>query len=357
VKFDSLGNSTANNTRIRTSSSLTRWSIVPNSKISFYPELQWSSSERSNDGGEFLPEKKELAPRAIFYTNRLIPGITTYYDGEINYSQSGFNADNKRRDVELNQQSTAQIDLAPGAYVSLLNPVSLRFNLVRNADDSLHQIGEEYSLFDLGFDWRDYPANVHSYRYDSDAVQITWVPHYSWLLYQSVSETRSSSTATQQFYSSRIEWKPTSRDQIFLKYSLQRTLISQGEYIHKPGIEWYRRWSGRTFTRAQIYTSFTDASSSDRRELIPGIYLDQKLILPGIPGTGTWRLDLSSTYSKQAIPIPEDKIIIGGYSRIDWSFWQKFLFRFRIDRDNEYSFIDGTSYWSWGMEFRGSVRF
>ncbi len=358
VRLDSSDNTAGEEVNLRTNSLLTRLSIVPGTKLSLFPELRWSSSERAVGDGEYQPDSKELAPRMIFYTRDLIEGITSYFDGEACYSQAAFDTENNSRDVELFRQGTAQIDLSPGVYLALLNPVSLRINMVRNAEDSLLQIGDDYSLFDLGFSWKDYPSNMNSYRYDSDAIQITWAPHYAWLFYQSISEVRTTSMPTEQVYSTRVEWKPGSMDQVFWKYTLNKTLESTGnEYQHRPGIEWYRRWSSRTFTSAQFNAALSDMSSSDRVELTPGVYLDQRFQLPGISGSGTLRIDFSTTYYEQTIPYNDKRLMAGGYSRVDFNFWQKLLLRFRTDRDYVYSYTDSAGEWVWSAELRVSARF
>ena len=256
VRFDSLGSSSSEEISLRTKSVLTRWSIVPGARLNFFPEVRWSASEKATGDTTYQPDREELAPRATLYTRNLIPGLTTYFHGEAAYRQSDYDASTKARNLGFEREGIAQVDLTPGVYLALLNPVSLRLNVARNAEDSLLNISEESGFFDLGSSWSDYPTNVMNYRYDSDAVQLTWAPHSHWLYYQSLSEVRSTASATEQYFTTRVEWKPRSSDQIFWKYSLKRIFATSGNEVeHRPGVEWYRRWSSRTYTRGQVYVS------------------------------------------------------------------------------------------------------
>jgi hypothetical protein len=344
--------------RLRTQSVLARWNIVPGPKVSLYPEVRWSQSERAEGGKAFQPENEEFAPRGTIYTRNLIPGMTTHFNGEAAYQQSGFDDGTKQRNVELQRQGIAQIDISPGVYWARFNPVSVRFNFARNAEDSLINIGDETSLFDLGFSWKDYPGNVHSYRFDSDAVQLTWAPSMSWLFYQSISEVRVTSLPAEQFYSTRLEWKPSSSDQIYWRYTLNRILEDSGdEYEHRPGVEWYRRWSKRTYTRAQVYATWADAPNTEKIAISPGTYLDQKIALPLRLGDAILRMDLTATYSDQSLPVDEQKFMLSGYTRIDWTMLRSLFLRLRVDGDYEYSYNTGGDNLSWTFEMRLSARF
>jgi hypothetical protein len=358
VRLDSTAHPDAAGTKLRTQSVLTRWNVIPGAKISLYPELRWSKSERATGGGVFQPESEEFAPRGMIYTRNLIPGMITHFDGEASYQQSGFDPVNNKRNVELQRQGIARIDISPGVYWAAFNPVSVRFNFARNAEDSLIDIGDEISLFDLGFDWKDYPGNVESYRFDSDAVQVTWAPGMAWLLYQSISEVRVTSAPVEQFFATRLEWKPTGADQVYWRYTLNRVLADEGdEYEHRPGVEWYRRWSRRTYTRTQLYVTVVDESDQKKIDLSPGGYLDQKITLPLHLGEAVLRTDLTATYSDQSLPENDRKFILSGYARIDWSVQKLLFLRLRVDGDYDYSYESGEEDLTWTFEGRVSARF
>ncbi|MFH1861612.1 MAG: hypothetical protein ABH878_02265, partial [bacterium] len=237
VSLDTLPFADSTRMDLQTQSLLARWALVPGAKTSFYPEVRWSSQRRGAAGDPLKKDREELAPRFSLYTRNLIPGLATYVNGEANYSQAGFDAA-QQRNVKLERQGIARLDLTPGTYLKLLSPFSLRLDFARNAQDSLIGIDEEYSLFDLGFRWSDFPANVASQRLDSDGAQITWAAHRHWLLYQSLTSVRSSAAPEQQFFSTRIEWKPRFSDQVLFRYTLNRTLAVLGDELrHRPGLE------------------------------------------------------------------------------------------------------------------------
>jgi hypothetical protein len=358
VRFDSLGGSPSEEISLRTKSVLTRWSIVPGAKLNFFPEVRWSASEKATGDAAYQPDREEMAPRATLYTRNLIPGLTTYIHGEAAYRQGDYDASAEERNLGFEREGIAQIDLTPGVYLSLLNPVSLRLNVARNAEDSLLSINEDIGFFDLGSSWSDYPSNVMSYRYDSDAMQVTWAPHSHWLYYQSISEVRSTVSPTEQYFTTRVEWKPRSSDQIFWKYSLKRIFTSEGDEIeHRPGVEWYRRWSSRTYTRGQVYVSSVDEPLLRSVSISPGGYLDQRFALPWRLGEGVYRMDLSATFSKQSEPVEESLLLLGGYSRLDWSLLRRLLLRFRYDGDYMFSYSSGESNYTWSLEVRLSARF
>ena len=358
VRLDSVGKPDSLLTELRTQSILTRWTIVPGPNVNFYPEVRWTKSEKSAGGGSFQPDREELAPRGTFYSRDLIPGVTTYLDGEASYVQNDFNPMYDTRNLKLERQGIAQIDLAPGVYLATFNPVSLRFNLVRNAEDSLVGISEEYGLFDLGFGWKDYPTNAQSQRYDSDAMQITWAPGSRWLLYQTATEVRSSGLPVEQYFTTRLEWKPIASDQIYWKYSLNRSLAPDGnELRHRPGLEWYRRWSSKTFTRGQFYATITDEPNLKSWELSPGGYLDRRFRLPWQLGQGTLRTDLSLDYFRGSVPVEETKLSFGGYTRLDWTYKHYLVLRFRADGDYEYSYTTSSDDLTWRLEIRASASF
>ncbi|MBU1650607.1 hypothetical protein KKA00_00180, partial [bacterium] len=358
VELDSLENTAFETTKLRTKSLLTRWSIIPNAKVNFLPEFRWSESERAVAKGEYLPESRVFAPQATLYTRSLIPGMTTYLDGEASYRQSGFNDSASTRNVGFERQGVAQIDIVPGTYIALLNPFTLRLNLVRNAEDSLLNIDNDVSFWDLGSSWQDYAANVRSYRYDSDAAQVSWTPHYNWIIYQSVTELRSDSKPTEQLFSTRVEWKPRAEDQFYWRYTLNRELESGSDlYDHRPGIEWYRRWSTKTYTRSQLYGSFIDEPNLRSYSITPGVYLDQRFAMPWHSGDGIFRVDLSGTYTNLTLPMEEKSLLVSGYCRFDWSMWKGLTSRLRFDGDYERSITAGTSDFIWSLEIRLNARF
>lgn len=358
VHLDTLTDSTSNRTDLRTASLLTRWSIVPGPKVNFYPEVRWTTSQKAAGDGIFQADREELAPRGSLYSRDLIPGFTTYFNGEASYTQANFDLDENTRNVSLERQGIAQIDFAPGVYLPLMNPVSMRLYVARNAQDSLVGINEDLDLWDLGFRWRDYPSNVASQRYDSDAIQVTWVPSPSWLLYQSFSEIRSSGLPVEQLYSNRLEWKPNATDQLYWKYTLNRSLAPAGnELRHRPGVEWYRRWSSKTYTRGQFYVTLCDEPNLKSIELTPGGYLDHRFALPWKAGNATWRMDFSLGHLRQTLPAKEEKTSLGGYSRLDWSLRSYFTVRLRLDSSYVYSHTTASSELDWKLEVRLSARF
>jgi hypothetical protein len=358
ITLDSTQYSIAEQTGLQTRSLITRWSLVPNSKINFYPELVWSSKDHALDNGSYNPYRKEISPKAVLYTRNFIPGITSYINSEASYIQDNFDNQNETRNLGFEREAVAQVDITPGTYYSLLNPVSVRFDLIRNAEDSLVGMSENYNLYDLGLSWQSFAENVQSLRYDSDAIQFTWTPHASWLFYQSFSEIRATSMDNEQFFSSRIEWKPRSNEQVILKYTLNRTSDNTDNGMrHRPGIEWYKRWSSSTYTRGQIFATLIDEENQNSTSISPGVYLDQKLRFPGQWGQVTWRTDILLTYLEQSLPTNEEKMIFGGYTRLDWNILSKLVFRIRFDGDYEKSYTLNSFDFTWSLETRLSAHF
>ncbi|TKJ39127.1 hypothetical protein CEE37_11960 [candidate division LCP-89 bacterium B3_LCP] len=358
VKLDSLQYADSSLTKLLTQSVLTRWSIIPGPSISLFPEIRWSAGKRAYGNGSFFPDNEELTPRVTLYSQNLIPGMTTYFYGDMNYSQINYDDENGVRDLELTRQGIAQIDLAPGVYISTLNPISFRLNLARDARDSLLAVDNEEGLFDLGMDWTAFPSNQGSYRFDSDAIQVTWAMHSKWLLYQTVSSVRNTGQAEEQYFSTRLEWKPNSYDQIYWKYRLSRKLAGSGaEYEYEPGIEWYRRWSKHTFTRGQLFVTIVDEPNYSRFDLRPGGYIERRIRLPGGLGDNTVRIDISGMYSRQSLPASEELISIDGYFRIGWNIQQKLTFRIRFDEDYTYSITDASEDLNWSLEFLLNAHF
>ncbi len=358
VRLDSMLDADSSVVDLRTVSFLGRWSLIPNAKISLYPELRWSATRRAFDGGSYRPYREEFAPRGSLYSRSLIPGLTTYIDAEAAYRQSDYADSASTRNLSFEREWVARFDITPGVYLSTLNPVSLRINLARNAEDSLLAIPDETTFFDLGTHWSDYAANVASTRFDTDALQVSWALHPHWLLYQSASEVRSSQAAKQQFFTTRLEWKPRSSDQVYWKYTLQRTLYPTGDaFYHRPGVEWYRRWSSRTTTRTQLYAVLINQSDQKSVSISPGGYLDHRFDFPWNWGQGIYRMDLSLTYAEQTLPDRERAVSIGGYCRLDWDFKRIFRLRLRWDEDYQYSLTEGFSDAVWKLEMRLTARF
>jgi len=358
VDLDSLKRVGADPIQIRTKSILTRWTLTPSAKINLLPEIRWSESEMAEAGGSYKPSSKEVAPQATIYTRNLIPGVTTYLDGDASYKQSAFDDSTGTRNVSFERSGVAQIDVVPGTYLALLNPFSFRFNLVRNAEDSLLAIDDNESFWDLGTSWKEYPSNILSYRYDSDAIQVSWVPHYHWIIYQSVTELRSGEYPTVQLYSTRVEWKPRAKDQFYFRYTLNRELDPEGDlYNHRPGVEWYRRWSAKTYTRTQLYANLVDEPNLRSYSITPGAYIDQRFAMPWSLGKTVFRLDLSASYKNQTLPSSIESITAGGYCRLDWSIWKGLTSRFRFDGDYERSITTESSDFIWKLEIRLNARF
>lgn len=358
VKLDSLAKLDSSRTQIRTKSFLTRWTIIPSSKINFYPEVRWIASEKSTANNLFQPFREEFSPRATFYTRNLIPGMTTYLYGDATYLQADYDPVNQTRNLELERQGIAQIDVAPGVYSSLLNPVSLRFSFARNALDSLAFISQDKSLFELGLDWEGYSANVNSQRVHSNALQVTWAPHAHWLITESVSNALATSQPEEQFYSTRIEWKSRSSDQILWRYNSKRSLQSSNDdWRHEPGIEWNRRWSANLYTRGQFTVTVLDESSEKSTKLSPGAYVDRRFNFPWRLGKGILRSDLTVNYYRRTNPTADERLTLSSYLRIDWEMGHAFLWRIRADGDYDYSYITSTEDYTWSIETRLGVRF
>jgi hypothetical protein len=358
VDLDSIQQSDSTLTGLRTRSLLARWGIIPNSRISLHPELRWSASDERRDRSLFQPQRKELAPRGTIYTQNLVPGVTSYLFGEGSYTQAQFNADPSARDVSFERQGTARLDLAPGVYASALRPFTLRFDVSRNAEDSLLQISEDTGLIDLGFSWHNFSSNVRSERFNSDALLVTAAPHPEWLFYQSASSVRMAPSPEEQFFSSRLEWKPASGEQFFWKYTLNRTLAPGSNLLrHRPGFEWYRRWSSQLYTRTQLYITIVDEPDAQSVSLSPGAYVDRRFRFPFRLGDGQWRTNLALTYSRDRQPSDQAAFDLGGYTRLDWQLGHPLAFRFKADWDYEYGFTNAQEELNLSFELRLTARF
>jgi len=356
VRLDSAGTPAA--TRLRTRSLLARWAIVPGSKVSLYPEIRWSAARRRAGDGPFQPEREELAPRATIHSRDLLPGLNAYLFGEARYAQAGYDSSAGQRDAALERQGIARLELAPGVYWGTLKPVTLRLDLSRNAEDSLVDVPADYGLADLGGSWRDFPNNVSSRRVNSETIQATVAPHPQWLVYQSVSRLRATGAPEEQFYSARLEWRPRSAEQVYWKYILNRTLDPAGHRLrHRPGMEWYRRWSARLFTRSQFYATWADEPGYRLLELAPGAYADRRFTFPWGLGAGTLRLNLDGAWSRQTLPASLERIRAGGYARLDWQMGRPLLLRLKVDGDYDYSLTGNSSEALWEVEVRVSGRF
>ncbi len=358
VALDSTQKQDSALVKLRTRSVLARWAIVPGPKASLYPEIRWAANERQEEGQAFLLEREEIAPRGTFYSQNLIPGIITYLYGEASYVQAGYQAGGTTRNVDFRRQGIARIDVAPGVYFAPLKPISLRLHLTRNAEDSLLAIEEDYDFLDLGFSWRDFPTNSLSQRFDSEALQFNLSPHPNWQLCQLGSSLRTTGNPEEQFFSTRIEWRRQSSEQVFWKYTLSRTLIpGTDELRHRPGVEWYRRWSAKLYTRSQFYATIINQQDQQRVDFSPGIYFDRRVSAPGQLGTGALRINLNSTYSRQTRPLDEATLGLSGYTRLDWQLGHPLVLRLKVEGDYSHSFTTAQDNTSWEFEVRLTARF